>query len=100
MKKKSLFCLIIAVFGIALIVSAMVLDGKVSDAVDGTLTVAGEVLQWTVLAAAWAAIFLDAPLWVMLAAGCPIPQCPPVTNPFCCFSMPCILHWQWEAERK
>lgn len=116
MKKKLLFCLIIAVFGIALIVSAMVLDGKVSDAVDGTLmgvgagltglgislwrficwgkknpakwkqceiesndernviikfrakAVAGEVLQWTVLAAAWAAIFLDAPLWVMLAA--------------------------------
>lgn len=116
MNKKSLFFLVIGIFGIALIVSAIVLDGKVSDAVDGTLTgvgagltglgismwrffrrekkdpakwkqyeieskdernviikfrakaIAGEVLQWMVLVAAWVAVFLDAPLWVMLAA--------------------------------
>lgn len=30
--------------------------------------IAGDILQWTVLAAAWAAIFFDAPLWVILAA--------------------------------
>lgn len=30
--------------------------------------VAGEVLQWTVIAAAWAAVFLDVPLWIILAA--------------------------------
>lgn len=29
---------------------------------------AGEILQWTVMAAAWAAIFLKAPLWVILGA--------------------------------
>lgn len=29
--------------------------------------VAGVVLQYTVLAAAWVAIFLDAPMWVILA---------------------------------
>lgn len=29
---------------------------------------AGEILQWAVLAAAWVAIFLDAPLWVILTA--------------------------------
>lgn len=116
MKKKSLFYLIIAIFGIALIMSAIILNDKVSDAVDGTLmgvgagltglgvsmwrffcrgkkdsamwkqyeiesndernviikfrakAAAGEVLQWMVMVAAWAAIFLDAPLWVMLAA--------------------------------
>lgn len=116
MNKKSLFFLVIGIFGIALIVSAIVLDGKVSDAVDGRLmgvgagltglgismwqffrwikkdpvkwkqyeiesndernviikfrakAIAGEVLQWTVMVAAWVAIFLDAPLWVILAA--------------------------------
>lgn len=116
MNKKSLFFLVIGIIGIALIVSAIVLDGKVSDAVDGRLmgvgagltglgismwqffrwvkkdpakwkqyeiesndernviikfrakAIAGEVLQWTVMVAAWAAIFLDAPLWVILAA--------------------------------
>lgn len=30
--------------------------------------VSGEVLQWSVLAAAWLSIGLDAPLWVPLAA--------------------------------
>lgn len=116
MKKKSLFYLILGIFGIALIVLSIVLDGRVSDAVDGTLmgvgaglvgvgisrcrffrlekknpekwklyeieardernaaielrakARAGDVLQWTVLAAAWAATFLNAPLWVILAA--------------------------------
>lgn len=116
MKKKSSFYLIIGIFGVALIVLGIVLDGRVSDAVDGTLmgvgagltcvgistwrffrwekkdpakwkqyeieanderniiiqfrakAVAGEVLQWTVLAAAWVAIFLDASLWIILAA--------------------------------
>lgn len=29
---------------------------------------AGEILQWAVMAAAWVAIFLDAPLWVILTA--------------------------------
>ena len=29
---------------------------------------AGEILQWAVLAVAWVAIFLDAPLWVILTA--------------------------------
>lgn len=29
---------------------------------------AGDVLQWIVIAAAWAAIFLGAPVWVILAA--------------------------------
>lgn len=115
MKKKSLFYLIVGIFGIALIVAAIVLDSRIPDAVDGTLmgagaglmgvgipmwrffhwgkknptkwklyeiesrdernvairlramAVAGEVLQWTVMAAAWIAIFLDAPLWVILA---------------------------------
>lgn len=118
MNKKSLFFLVIGILGVALIVSAIVLDGKVSDAVDGRLmgvgagltglgismwqffrwvkkdpvkwkqyeiesndernviikfrakAIAGEVLQWTVMVAAWAAIFLDAPLWVILAAVC------------------------------
>ncbi len=116
MKKKPLFYLMIGIFGAALMVSAIALDGRVSDAVDGTLmgigagltglgisrwhfsrwrkkeparwkqyeieagdernaaiqlkakAAAGEVLQWIVMAAAWAAIFLDAPLWVILAA--------------------------------
>ena len=116
MKNKSLFYLIVGIFGILLIASAIVLDGKVSNAVDGTLmgvgaaltgvgislwrfyrwekknpvrwkqyeiesndernvvirlkaqAVAGGVLQWTVMVAAWIAIFLDAPLWVILAA--------------------------------
>ena len=116
MKKKSLFYLIVGILGILFIVSAIVLDGKVPNAVDGTLmgvgaaltgvgismwrffrwekkypakwkqyeiesndernvlirlkaqAVAGGVLQWTVMAAAWVAIFLDAPLWVILAA--------------------------------
>lgn len=116
MNKKSFFFLVMGIFGIALIVSAIVLDGKVSDAVDGRLmgvgagltglgismwqffrwvkkdpakwkqyeiesndernviikfrakAMAGEVLQWTVMVAAWVAIFLDAPLWVILAA--------------------------------
>lgn len=115
MKKKSLFYLIVGIFGIVLIVLAIVLDGRVSNAVDGTLigvgaglmgvgiplwrffhwgkknptkwklyeiesrdernvairlkamAIAGEVLQWTVMAVAWIAIFLDAPLWVILA---------------------------------
>ena len=116
MNKKSLFFLVIGILGIALIVSAIVLNGKVSDAVDGRLmgvgagltglgismwqffrwikkdpakwkqyeiesndernviikfrakAIAGEVLQWTVMVAAWVAIFLDAPLWVILTA--------------------------------
>lgn len=116
MNKKSLFYLIIGIFGIALIVLAIVMNDKVPDAVDGSLmgvgagltglgismwrffrwikkdparrkqyeiesndernviikfrakAIAGEVLQWTVMAAAWAAIFLGAPLWVILAA--------------------------------
>lgn len=37
MKKKSLFYLIAGIFGILLIVLAIVLHGRVSDAVDGTL---------------------------------------------------------------
>lgn len=116
MKKKPLVYLIIAIFGIALIVLAVVLHGRVSNPVDGTLmgvgagltavgitlwrfslwvtkdpvkwkqyviesrdernaairlraqAVAGVVLQYTVLVAAWVAIFLDAPMWVILAA--------------------------------
>ena len=116
MKKKSLLYLIVGIIGILFIVSAIVLDGKVSNAVDGTLmgigaallgvgismwrffrwekkdptkwkqyeiesndernalirlkaqAVAGGVLQWTVMVTAWVAIFLDAPLWVILAA--------------------------------
>lgn len=116
MKKRSLFYLVICIIGITLMVSAKVLDGRVSDTVDGTLmgvgavftalgisrwcfyhwlkkepaqwkqyeiesndernvairfkakAVAGEVLQWIVIAAAWVAIFLDAPLWIILAA--------------------------------
>lgn len=116
MKKKSLFYLIIGIFGIALIALAIVLDGKVTDAVDGKLmgfgagltgwgifmwwfsrlekkdpakwkqykiesndernviirfrakAVAGEVLQWTVIAAAWVAMLLDAPMWIILSA--------------------------------
>lgn len=115
MKKKSLFYLVICIIGIALIVSAIVLHGRVSDAVDGTMigigavltalgisrwcfynwvkkepvkwkqyeiesndernvairlkakAVAGEVLQWIVMAIAWVAIFLDAQLWIILA---------------------------------
>lgn len=115
MKKKSLVYLMIGIIGIVLIVLAVVLDGMVSDAVDGTLmgvgaglmavgitlwrffhwekndpvkwkqyviesrdernvairlraqAVAGVVLQYTVLVAAWIAIFLDAPMWVILA---------------------------------
>lgn len=113
--KKSLLYMIIALFGIALIVSGIVLDGKASDTVQGMFigigaglmgvglsmwlffrqfgkdsakwkqydiesndernifiklrakAAAGEVLQWTVLAAVWAAIFLGAPLWIILA---------------------------------
>lgn len=116
MKKKSLFFLIVGIIGIALIVLSLVLDGRVSDAVDGTLmgvgaaltgagfsvwrmyrwekkdpakwkqyviesrdernvtirfraqAIAGVVMQWMVLAAAWVAILFDAPLWVILAA--------------------------------
>lgn len=116
MKKKSLFFLIVGITGIALIVLSLVLDGRVSDAVDGTLmgvgaaltgagfavwrmyrwekkdpakwkqyviesrdernvtirfraqAIAGVVMQWMVLAAAWVAILFDAPLWVILAA--------------------------------
>lgn len=115
MKKKSLVYLMISIIGIVLIVLAVVLDGMVSDAVDGTLmgvgaglmavgitlwrffhwekndpvkwkqyviesrdernvairlraqAIAGVVLQYTVLVAAWIAIFLDAPMWVILA---------------------------------
>lgn len=115
MKKKSLVYLMIGIIGIVLIVLAVVLDGMVSDAVDGTLmgvgaglmavgitlwrffhwekndpvkwkqyviesrdernvairlraqAIAGVVLQYTVLVAAWIAIFLDAPMWVILA---------------------------------
>lgn len=116
MKNKLSFCLILGIFGIALIVSAIVLDGKVSDALDGTLmgvgaaltglgisrwrflrwrkndpakwkqyeiesndernaiirlraqAVAGEGLQWIVMVVAWVAIFVGAPLWVILTA--------------------------------
>ena len=116
MKKKPLFYLIISIFGLVLIVCAIVLHDKVANAVDGALmgigagltgigismysffrwekkdparwrqyeieskderniiiklrakSAAGDVLQWTVMAAAWAAIFFDAPLWTVLAA--------------------------------
>lgn len=116
MKRKELFYLFLGILGIALVVSAIVLEGRVPDAVDGTLigvgagllglgfslwrfcrfakkdpvkwkqyevesrdernvlirlrakAAAGEALQWAVLAAAWAAMILDAPLWVVLAA--------------------------------
>ncbi len=37
MKNKSLFCLIMGILGIALIVSAIVLDGRVSGVAGGTL---------------------------------------------------------------
>lgn len=115
MKNKSSFYFILGILGIALMVAAVVLDGRVSDAVDGPLmgvgagliglgfsmwkfcrwqkkepemwrqyeidsndernviirlkakAAAGEVLQWTVMAAAWVAICLDAPLWFVLA---------------------------------
>ena len=114
MKKKSTFYMILGLLGIALMAAAIVLDGKVSHTMDGTLTgvgaaltglgisrwrflrwrtknpakwkqyeiesndernmiirlkaqaIAGEVLQWAVMVAAWVAIFLDAPLWVTL----------------------------------
>ena len=116
MRKKASFFLIVGIIGIALIVLSLVLDGRVSDAVDGTLmgvgaaltgagfsvwrmyrwekkdpakwkqyviesrdernvtirfraqAIAGVVMQWMVLAAAWVAILFDAPLWVILAA--------------------------------
>lgn len=116
MNKRSLLYLIMGIFGIALIVSGIVLDGRIPDAADGMLmgigagiaglgvsrwcfcrwaekeparwrqyeiesgdernaairhkakAAAGDVLQWLVLAAAWAAIFLGAPLWIILAA--------------------------------
>ena len=45
MKKKSLFYLIIGICGIVLIFSAFVVDGKVSDAIDGTLMGAGTSLM-------------------------------------------------------
>lgn len=114
MNKKSLFYLILGICGIALIVSAIVLDGRVSDTVSGALmgvgaaliglgfsmwqlarwekknpaeqrlyeietgdernvairlrakAAVGDALQWTVMAAAWIAIFFNAPLWVIL----------------------------------
>lgn len=114
MRKKSLFYLILAICGIVLIASAILLDGRVSDTVGGALmgvgaaligsgismwkfacwekrdparhrlyeieagdernvairlkakAAAGEVLQWTVMAAAWAGIFFNAPLWMIL----------------------------------
>lgn len=116
MKKKPLLYLIIGIFGLVLIVCAVVLHDKVSNSVDGALmgigagltgigismysffrwakkdparwrqceieskderniiirlrakSAAGDVLQWTVMAAAWAAIFFNAPLWTVLAA--------------------------------
>lgn len=45
MKKKSFFYLIIGIFGIVLIILAFVLDGKVPDALDGTLMGAGAGLM-------------------------------------------------------
>lgn len=116
MNKKSFIYLITGILGLALIVSAIVLEGRIPDALDGILigvgagitglgvsgwcfchwvrrepekwkqyeteagdernvairhrakAAAGDVLQWIVLAAAWAAIFLGAPVWVILAA--------------------------------
>lgn len=116
MKRNRCFILITGILGAALIVSAIVLDGKVSDTVDGILmgvgaglagmgismwrffrwgrkdparwkqyevessdernsvikfrakAVAGEVLQWLVAVAAWAAVLLGTPLWVIFAA--------------------------------
>ena len=116
MKKKSLFFLLISVIGVLLFVLAFVLDGRVSDPLDGALmgagsaltaagisrwrflrlekkdpvkwkqyvvesrderntairfrarAMAGEALQWMLMAAAWVAILFDAPLWVTLAA--------------------------------
>lgn len=116
MKKKSLFYLTISIFGIVLTVSSIILNGKVSDTVNGILigvgagmigigfsmyqffhweqknpekwkqyeiesnderniiikfkakAVAGEILQWAIMAVAWAAIFLNASLWVILVA--------------------------------
>lgn len=104
------------IFGIALIASSIILDGRVPDAMDGTLmgigagltglgismwqffllekkfpekwktyeiethdernviirlkakAIAGEILQWIVMAAAWIAILLNASLWLILAA--------------------------------
>lgn len=41
MKKKSLFSLLTGIFGIAFMVLAVALEGKVSNAVDGTLIGAG-----------------------------------------------------------
>lgn len=115
MKKKPLIYLTMAICGIVLIVSSIVLDGRVSAAAGGALmgvgaaliglgfsrwqfarwekknpagqrlyeieagdernvairlrakAAAGDTLQWTVMAAAWIAIFLSAPLWVILA---------------------------------
>ena len=114
-QKKRLFQGLLAV-GIVLLGLSILLDGRVSDALDGMLcgigsgllamagstllnlrheakhpeearqhdieqrdernvairnrakAVSGEALQWSVMAAAWLSIGLDAPLWVPLAA--------------------------------
>ena len=86
-QKKRLFQGLLAM-GIVLLVLSLLLDGRVPDSLGGMLcgigsgllamagstllnrakAVSGEVLQWSVLAAAWLSIGLDAPLWVPLAA--------------------------------
>ena len=116
-QKKRLFQGLLAV-GIVLLGLSILLDGRVSDALDGMLcgmgsgllalagstllnlrhqdkhpeearrhdieqrdernvairnrakAVSGEALQWSVMAAAWLSIGLDAPLWVPITATC------------------------------
>ena len=116
-QRKRLFQALLTV-GIVLLALAVLLDGRVSDAMGGMLcgmgsgllalagstllnlrhqdkhpeearrsdieqkdernvairnrakAVAGEVLQWAVMAAAWLSIGLDAPLWVPVTATC------------------------------
>ena len=96
-QKKRLFQGLLAM-GIVLLVLSLLLDGRVPDSTllnlrheakhpemarqhdieqkdernvairNRAKAVSGEVLQWSVLAAAWLSIGLDAPLWVPLAA--------------------------------
>ena len=88
--KKSVLYGIFLLCGIALMALSLVLEGRISDSVGGTMmgvgagalgycgsnlmvlrraqAVSGEVLQWAVMGAAFVSIGLDAPLWVTLAA--------------------------------
>lgn len=116
-QKKRLFQILLAV-GIVLLALALLLEGRVSDALGGMLcgvgsgllamsgstllnlrheakhpemarqhdieqrdernmairnrakAVSGEALQWSIMAAAWLSIGLDAPLWVPITATC------------------------------